>query len=253
MLFEEKVDLNRAKKDYSTPKSIQKYRNLAQNYGLWKSESIVIKKFLNKEALVLDIGCGAGRTTFGLYELGYKNLLGVDISKKLIKQAKAIAKSKNIKIKFEVGNCLILNYGNNSFDAVFFSYNGLMTIPGYHNRMKAVSEINRVLKENGIFIFTTHDRNQNPDRINEWRQEKKKWLNGTQDQRYFDFGDKFVNDNGQELFLHIPDTKEVYSMLTKNNFEILYTKSRSEICPVPEHEKKEFGECRFFVAKKVKH
>ena len=45
---------------------------------------------------ILDLGCRAGRTTFGLYNIEYKNIL----SSKLINFAINYNKQKNYNIKF---------------------------------------------------------------------------------------------------------------------------------------------------------
>lgn len=43
---------------------------------------------LNINSRILDLGCGYGRALFYLYQKGFKNLVGIDISKELIDQAK---------------------------------------------------------------------------------------------------------------------------------------------------------------------
>ena len=248
--FEPKVDIKLSEKQYENKNVVRRYVYLATDVGLWKSEEFVCNKFLNKDNKILDIGCGAGRTTFGLYELGYKNIEGVDASKTLIKTAKKLAKEKNMPIKFYVDDALALDAKNESYDAVIFSYNGLMTIPGSRNRLLAVGEIARVLKKGGIFIFTTHDRENNEDTKEWWREEKHRWENGTQDSKLLEYGDRIVFEEGEELFVHMPTIKEVYSILDTCGFDCVYTKMRWDICATPDVEKKEFGECRFFVAKK---
>jgi len=41
-------------------------------------------RLVPREAVVLDIGCGYGRTCSTLYNLGYRNLQGLDISRKMV-------------------------------------------------------------------------------------------------------------------------------------------------------------------------
>ena len=37
------------------------------------------QSMVSKDALVLDVGCGYGRTLADLYGIGYKRLIGVDL------------------------------------------------------------------------------------------------------------------------------------------------------------------------------
>lgn len=62
-----------------------------------------IKPFLGKR--ILDIGCGAGLFTFYFEQKGYK-ILGIDISKELIKDAINIKKKLNFKSNFVLVNAL---------------------------------------------------------------------------------------------------------------------------------------------------
>ena len=249
-MFEPKVDVESSEKDYSKKKIVDRYVGLAENVGLWKSEEYVFEKFISPQNKILDVGCGAGRTTFGLFERGFVNIEGVDASKKLIVAAKKLARKNNLPINFYVDDALALDAANESFDAVIFSYNGLMTIPGRDKRVYAVSEIARVLRPGGLFVFTTHDRD---DRFQDklfWKEEKLRFENNTYDKRLTEFGDRIIEEAEEELFVHIPTTKEVYSLLDKCGFDCIWTKMRWDICATPEIEKELFGECRFFVARK---
>ena len=143
---------------YNTPLGIKKYTDCIKNIGLWESEKKVFKKYVDKSAKILELGCGAGRATFNLYDIGYKNIVGLDLAKNLIKYAKIYAKKNNYKITFINGDSCNLNFLNNSFDVVFYSFNGLQLIPGYENRLKVLKGVYRILKKDGIFIFTAHNR-----------------------------------------------------------------------------------------------
>jgi len=87
-----KVDTKFVRKSFTTEKTVLNYTKAVKEIGLWKSEKIMIKKFFNLENRILNIGCGAGRTTIGLYELGYHLVEGLDLSEAMIVQAKRISK-----------------------------------------------------------------------------------------------------------------------------------------------------------------
>ena len=131
------------------------YNNSVEAYNredLLPREREVIKKYF-KGKKVLDLGCAVGRTTINISKMGY-DVVGIDYAKNLIDKAK----EKYPKIKFEVMDASNLKYKDNSFDVVFFSYNGLDSLSPYKLRVKAIKEAHRVLKKGGIFIYTTHKR-----------------------------------------------------------------------------------------------
>jgi ubiquinone/menaquinone biosynthesis C-methylase UbiE len=136
-------------------KLVDYYDDITFRFGLYKSEAKVLIRYLKNHYRILDLGCGTGRTTIGLYKIGFRNIVGVDISEKMIERAYSNANKLSCAIDFIVADAMYLPLGKELFDCVFFSFNGLMLIPGIMNRSKACSEINRVLKEGGYFIFTT--------------------------------------------------------------------------------------------------
>jgi len=135
---------------FSSEKVVGEY---SQKTKLFPQESKIIKRYFTKKgAKVLDLGCGTGRTTYHFYEMGF-DVIGVDISKAMI----AEAKSKYPYIDFRVGDACELNFKDEIFDYVLFSFNGIDYIFPENNRIKAIKEIYRVLKSGGLFIFSTHN------------------------------------------------------------------------------------------------
>lgn len=107
-----------------------------------------ISKFLKKSDKILDLACGYGRITIPLAKRGYK-IEGIDISPDLIKKARKEAKG----LRFKIGDMRDLPYKNESFDKIlclWSSFNHLLT---KKDQLKAINEIYRILKENGICLI----------------------------------------------------------------------------------------------------
>lgn len=104
--------------------------------------------YLAKGDRVLDLGCGNGR----YYEL-FKNkeidYIGIDNSERLI----SIAQRKYPMISFQVADALKLPFPDNCFDKIC-SMAVLHHIPSKEFRSEFLKEAKRVLKKDGILIFT---------------------------------------------------------------------------------------------------
>jgi 2-polyprenyl-3-methyl-5-hydroxy-6-metoxy-1,4-benzoquinol methylase len=74
----------------------------------------VSAKFSNPKESVLDVGCGYGNLEKILFKKGFKNVVGIDVSKPSLEFAK-----KNYPFKFlQMDVCRRLKFGNKSFDWV---------------------------------------------------------------------------------------------------------------------------------------
>ena len=118
-------DLEYTKNQYNLDANIKRYSEAIEKVGLWNSEKIVFGKYINKNTKILDLGCGAGRTTINLFKEGYTNIIGLDIADKLIGFAANYSKNHNLEIDFVVGDATKLEYEDNTFDVVIFSFNGM--------------------------------------------------------------------------------------------------------------------------------
>lgn len=107
-------------------------------------------KFLKNHKL-LDAGCGNGRLADFLKEEPIK-YVGLDNNKELLK----IAKKKHPKLTFCHGDILKLPFPKASFDSVW-CIAVLHHLPTKSLQLKALKEMKRVLKKNGMLMLTVWD------------------------------------------------------------------------------------------------
>lgn len=107
-----------------------------------------MKKKLNRNMMVLELACGTGILSVQLAD-SVKMLEATDFSEEMIKQAKR--KCQSSRLHFSVQDATVLPYAPETFDAVVIS-NALHIMPSPE---KALVEIRRVLKPDGILIAPT--------------------------------------------------------------------------------------------------
>lgn len=242
------IDTQFVKSIYNEDGMIDYYTDIVNNIGLFKCERILFNKYLNFKDKILDIGCGAGRTTIPLYNLGYRNIIGLDIAEEMIKSAKSLCNN----IEFIVGDATNLQYNDQTFDKAIFSFNGLMLIPTRENRLKALKEINRVLKGEGYFIFSTpYIDNKLHSKF--WINEKRKWERCNYDSRLYEFGDLLMEDlDIKDIFIHVPTISEVKDCLAESRFELIEYVPRLDICLEEENIEEQLDDGLFWITKKVR-
>lgn len=111
------------------------------------NKQIVCERFTNlKDKTVLDLGCGYGWYTQYLSSIGGK-VTGCDGSSKMIN----LARSNYPECTFEIVDMQHpLPYPNNCFDIVFCN----QVLMDISNLDSVISEISRVIKNDGIFYFS---------------------------------------------------------------------------------------------------
>lgn len=101
----------------------------------------------------LEVGCGGGILTEEIARLGFETT-GIDPSAHSLKIATGHARGSGLTITYEQGAGEALPYADNAFDAVFCCD----VLEHVRDLPKVISEISRVLKPGGIFVFDTLNR-----------------------------------------------------------------------------------------------
>ena len=123
---------------------------------LQKPEQNILKKYSDKfkNAILLDIGIGTGRTTYHFAPI-VDTYIGTDISQGMINGAKTNFKNQNL--EFLVSDARSMpEFSDNTFDVVFFSFNGLDYIE-IDERILFFNEVKRICKPNALLVFSTHN------------------------------------------------------------------------------------------------
>jgi SAM-dependent methyltransferase len=119
-----------------------------------------LAKHSNKQARVLDYGCGYGRTLAELSEAGFRNLVGVDFSEGMLARAR-IATPRAGLVRNDGHN---LPFQNECFDAVLL-FAVLTCIPDNDQQRELLGEIKQVLRPGGLLyvsdlLFNNDQRNR---------------------------------------------------------------------------------------------
>lgn len=254
----QKISSETVRADFNDPVAVLHYTRAAHFLGLWESERTMIERvFEKKTARLLEAGCGGGRVTIGLSEMGYRNIVAFDFADELLEQARALAADRGSKgIKFlhadatKLGTAFAKKSLPRTFEGALFMFNGLMQIPGRVNRRAAFAQINQRLKKGAPFLFTTHDRNSSAREISLWKMEAEKWAKGEQDSRLVEFGDRYFEDLYGRTFMHLPDRAEILEDLAATGWTHLHDALRSELANESRAVLEFSDECRFWVARK---
>ncbi len=101
------------------------------------------------DKIVLEIGCGPGEVSGYLSRFGVTSI-GTDLSRQMIEQARKYFP----KVQFEIQDFYHLTYADNTFDGAIAFYAIVnLQLPDVK---RVLEEVKRVLKNDGLFLFTFH-------------------------------------------------------------------------------------------------
>jgi len=247
--FPARVEAGWVRDYYDAASVVEDYRRATASIGLWASEEIVLRQLFHPSDRLLDLGTGTGRIAIGLAELGYRNILGIDLAREMIREARRIARVLELPVAFRQGDATRLKFEAALFDGAIFGFNGLMQIPGRAARRAALAEINRVVRPGAAFVFTAHDRLL-PRFRKFWLEERKRWDRGQQKPELLEFGDRWEETGHGTLYIHVPLPEEVREDLLVTGWKCEWDRLRSDIAEESLTVRQFSDECRFWVARK---
>jgi len=135
---------------YSDNKTVRHYAAL--NY-LTPCERMLFGLYIRPASAILDLGVGGGRTTPFLAQRA-SCYVGVDYIPAMIEECRR----KFPTLEFTVADAANLSaFGDASFDAVVFAFNGIDFVIPDSARLTCLQHIRRVLKPGGVVVFSSHN------------------------------------------------------------------------------------------------
>ena len=159
MAFLTPDEINR--RDYSA--QINRYLSV----GLWDSEAKLVESFFSPGGRILDIGCGAGRTTVALAKMGFQ-VTAVDMLPEMVDAAAGQIADSGVDVELHVMNACELAFPTGAFDGALFSFNGFENILSHERREAAIRSVWRILRPGAHFILTARSGAAFPKRWLGW-------------------------------------------------------------------------------------
>ena len=108
-----------------------------------------LNRFVDKQARVLDFGCGYGRSLGELVALGYQNTLGVDASPRMIERARRDFPG----MSFSLIDDFPFSRAAESFDAILL-FAVLTCIAGDREQVELITRLRGLLRPGGVLYVS---------------------------------------------------------------------------------------------------
>jgi SAM-dependent methyltransferase len=139
------------KRAYDAPGGPESY---AKNTKLFPAEEFILTYLRDeiRDKAILDLGVGSGRTLPYFKELS-KDYTGIDYSENMLSYCRAKYGDTRL-LLCDARNMQIFEDG--AFDVVFCCWN-MLDDGNHEDRNCVLKEVHRVLRQNGLFIFSSHN------------------------------------------------------------------------------------------------
>lgn len=156
---------------YESRAMADEYERWAGSFGLFEPEKVILDRLAGELAggSLLDVGVGTGRTTPAL-SAACRRYAGIDYAQAMVDRCRRLF--PNLDFRLQDARDLSA-FEPRSFDAVWFSYNGIDYVPP-EDRALVLRECSRVVRPGGALIFSSHNLHapsRAPALFPEWRRE----------------------------------------------------------------------------------
>ncbi len=131
---------------------------ITRREGNWidRGERLIINEIADevRSEPILDIGVGAGRTAWMLRLLS-ADYVALDWSPEMVEACRREHPGLDVR---EADARDLSAFDADSFKLVLFSFNGIDVL-GHADRLRVLNEIHRILKPDGLFVYSTSNKN----------------------------------------------------------------------------------------------
>ncbi len=203
---------------YSDPAALHGYRAL----GLFPAEARLVAAHFPPGGAILDVGCGAGRTSIPLSKLGYR-VHAIDVTPAMVEAARAVAARYRAEVAFAVQDVQELTFPDASFDGALFSFNGIGHLPRRAGKLAAMREIRRVLRPGAAFVFCVHNLFSRAREARLWRRQLVPFALARllrRPGRERELGELFDDSELDLRYLHVLPARSYRRLLRAAGFEV---------------------------------
>ncbi|WP_290661178.1 bifunctional 2-polyprenyl-6-hydroxyphenol methylase/3-demethylubiquinol 3-O-methyltransferase UbiG [Ignavibacterium sp.] len=142
---------------FNTDEYLNVYKHRNESEAECHVRFLLSKVSLSYGASILDLACGAGRHSILLAKLGYQ-VTGVDLSKRLLTEAKLSSEKENLEIEFIQSDIREFNT-EKKFDLVLNLFTSFGYFENDYENFLVFGKAYSFLKPEGIFVFDYFNKN----------------------------------------------------------------------------------------------
>jgi demethylmenaquinone methyltransferase/2-methoxy-6-polyprenyl-1,4-benzoquinol methylase len=123
---------------------------------IWRRKAIAVISEAHRNPRILDIATGTADLAIAAMKLDPLHITGIDISPKMIESGKEKIQKKGFTEKIDIieGDSENIPFGDRTFDVAMVAFG----VRNFSDRMKGLSEMNRVLNEKGMIMVLEFSR-----------------------------------------------------------------------------------------------